>query len=109
MLVYTLLSVPAVGQFKQEAKLVGTDAIGSPSQGTSSALSFNGNTALVGGPSDAPGTFDSRGAAWVFERSRGMWSQQAKLVATDAIGNADQGFSVSLSTSGNTALLSGPF
>jgi hypothetical protein len=105
MVAYTLVSVPAVAQFKQEAKLVGTDAIGGLSaQGVSSALSRNGDTALVGGPGD-----DLRGAAWVFERSRGKWTQQTKLVATDAIGNADQGFSVSLSSSGNTAIVSGPF
>jgi hypothetical protein len=51
----------------------------------------------------------NRGAAWIFERSHGVWSQQTKLVAIDAIGNADQGFSVSLSSSGNTAIVSGPF
>jgi hypothetical protein len=100
MLAYTLLSVPAVAQFKQEAKLVGTDATVVSFQGGSSALSWNGNTALVGGPGS--------GAAWVFERSRGKWTQESKLVATDAIGNADQGFSVSLSSSGNTAIVSGP-
>ena len=109
MLAYTLLSVPAVAQFKQEAKLVGTDAIGGSAQGVSTALSWNGDTALVGGPGDASGMLNNRGAAWVFERSRGKWRQQTKLVATDAIGNADQGFSVSLSSSGNTAIVSGPF
>jgi len=98
-----------MAQFKQEAKLVGTDAIGGSSQGVSAALSRNGHTALVGGPGDASGMLNSRGAAWVFERLRGKWTQQTKLVATDAIGNADQGFSVSLSNSGNTAIVGGPF
>jgi hypothetical protein len=109
MLANILLSVPALAQFKQEAKLVGTDAIGGSAQGVSSALSWNGNTALVAGPSDASGMLNNRGATWVFERSNGIWTQQTKLVATDAIGNADQGFSVSLSSSGNTAIVSGPF
>jgi hypothetical protein len=104
-----VLPAPAEAQFSQQAKLVGTGAIGGSAQGASSALSWNGNTALVGGPGDASGMLNNRGAAWVFERSRGKWTQQAKLVATDAIGNADQGFSVSLSNSGNTAILSGPF
>jgi FG-GAP repeat len=108
-IVAATLPLPAVAQFKQEAKLVGAGAIGGSFQGFSSALSRNGDTALVGGPSDASGMLNNRGAAWVFERLRGVWSQQTKLVATDAIGNADQGFSVSLSSSGNTALLSGPF
>src|SRR5258708_5576568 len=109
MLAYTLLSVPAVAQFKQEAKLVGTDAIGFSEQGYSAALSWDGNTALVGGPHDASGMRNERGAAWVFERSRGKWSQQTKLVGMGDIGNADQGFSVSLSSSANTAIVSGPF
>jgi hypothetical protein len=104
-----VLPAPAEAQFSQQAKLVGTGAIGGSAQGASSALSWNGNTALVGGPGDASGMLNNRGAAWVFERSRGKWTQQAKLVATDAIGNADQGFSVSLSSSGNTAIVSGPF
>jgi hypothetical protein len=109
MLAYTLLSVPAVAQFKQEAKLVGTDAIGFSEQGYSAALSWDGNTALVGGRHDAPGMRNERGAAWVFERSRGKWSQQTKLVGMGDIGNADQGLSVALSSSGNTAIVSGPF
>jgi FG-GAP repeat len=90
--------LPAIAQFKQEAKLVATDAIGASFQGYSSALSWNGNTALVGGPSDASG----RGAAWVFERSRGKWTQQTKLVATDP---SCDGRSVTLSSSGNTAII----
>jgi hypothetical protein len=108
-LVAATMPLPAIAQFKQEAKLVGTDAIGGSFQGDSSALSWDGNTALVAGLGDATGMLNNRGAAWVFERSRGKWTQQTKLAATDAIGNADQGFSVSLSSSGNTAIVSGPF
>jgi hypothetical protein len=109
VLAFSLPPLPAVAQFKQEAKLVGTGAIGKATQGLSAAISGDGNTILSGGPSDASGMIDSAGAAWVFERSRGKWMQQTKLVATDAIGNSDQGFSVSLSSSGNTAIVSGPF
>jgi hypothetical protein len=109
ILAYSPLSAPAQAQFAQQAKLVGVGAVGNAFQGDSVSLSADGNTAIVGGPSDASGMLNSRGAAWVFERSRGKWTQQSKLVATDAIGNADQGFSVSLSSSGNTAIVSGPF
>src|SRR5262249_55168422 len=42
------------------------------SQGASVALSADGNTALVGGPSDNR----TMGAAWVFTRSGGVWTQQ---------------------------------
>src|SRR5258707_1546848 len=108
-LVAATVPLPAIAQFKQEAKLVGTDAMGFSEQGYSAALSWDGNTALVGGRHDAPGMLNERGAAWVFERSRGKWTQQTKLVGMGDIGNADQGLSVSLSSSGNTAIVSGPF
>lgn len=107
--VHSLLSLPAVGQFSQQAKLVGTGAIGNADQGTSVSLSGDGHTAIVGGPTDNTGTVNNAGAAWVFVGSHEQWTQQAKLVGTGAIGNADQGFSVSLSSGGNTAIVSGPF
>src|SRR5262249_15021473 len=55
--------------------------------GISVALSSDGNTALVGGPNDSLGT----GAAWVFTRSGGVWSQQAKLVGISVPGATAQG------------------
>jgi hypothetical protein len=49
------------------------------------------------------------GAAWVFTRSGGVWSQQgSKLVGTGAVGPAGQGRSVALSADGNTAIVGGP-
>jgi FG-GAP repeat len=91
---------------QQGPTLVGTDASGSDRQGSSVALSADGNTALVGGLTDD----GNRGAAWVFTRSGGVWRQQGpKLVGTGAIGAAAQGVSVVLSADGNTALVGGPF
>jgi hypothetical protein len=78
------------GLWSQQAKLVGTGAIGPAEQGSSVSsvsLSADGNTAIVGGPVDN----DITGAAWVYTRSGSVWSQQAKLVDTDAIGSAGQG------------------
>ena len=74
-------------------------------QGYSVALSGDGNTAIVGGPFDN----NQIGAAWVFTRSGTVWSQQAKLVGTvlNPQFGALQGFSVSLSADGNTALVGG--
>jgi hypothetical protein len=67
------------------------------------SVSGDGNIAIVGGPADN----DSVGAAWVFTRSGGAWSQQAKLVGTGAVGTAQQGLFVSLSGDGNTAIVGG--
>src|SRR5262245_18127123 len=97
---------PALAQFTQNGpKLVGTAAVGSAFQGASVALSGDGHTAIVGGPFDNAGA----GAVWVFTRSGGVWSQQGvKLVGIDAVGTAEQGWSVALSADGNTAIVGGP-
>jgi len=93
------------GVWTQQGKLVGTGAIGAAAQGTSVSLSADGNTAVVGGPSDNAGM----GAAWVFtHNSGGVWTQQGKLVGTGATAAAGQGTSVSLSADGNTAIVGGP-
>ncbi len=90
---------------QQGAKLVGTGFVGDPNQGISVALSADGNTALVGGDGDNGGF----GAAWIFTRSGGVWTQQGnKLVGTGAAGSDGQGHRVALSADGNTALVGGP-
>jgi hypothetical protein len=89
---------------QQGNKLVGTGSFGSANQGNAVSLSADGNTAIVGGTADNY----NAGAAWVFTLSGGMWTQQgSKLVGTGAIGNANQGQSVSLSLDGNTAIVGG--
>jgi FG-GAP repeat len=91
---------------QQGSKLVSTDAVGPAYQGYSVALSADGNTAIVGGANDDSGV----GAVWVFTRSGDIWTQHGgKLVAADATGHAHQGYSVSLSNDGNTALVGGAF
>jgi len=65
----------------------------------------------VGGTQDNPSSAGAVGAAWVFTRSGGVWSQQGKkLVGTGAVGYAgpNQGFSVALSADGDTAIVGGP-
>jgi hypothetical protein len=97
--------VNANAQFSQQGnKLVGAGSSGAASQGYSVSLSSDGNTAIVGGVFDSSGF----GAAWIFTRSGGTWTQQgAKLVGTGAVGYSNQGYSVSLSSDGNTALVGG--
>jgi hypothetical protein len=99
-------ALPALAQFSQQGpKLVGTYTNGSypPFQGTTVALSGDGNTLIVGGPDNA-----SSGAAWIFVRNGGTWTQQAKLTAADADTDAGVGASVALSADGNTAVVGGP-
>jgi hypothetical protein len=90
---------------QQGAKLVGSGYTGTPWQGSSVALSADGNTALIGGPLDNGRV----GAAWVFTRSGSTWTQQgAKLVGSGYIGTPLQGSYVALSADGSTALIGGP-
>ena len=90
---------------QQGRKLVGTGATGNAWQGSSVALSADGNTALIGGPRDK----GLRGAAWVFTRSGSTWTQQGrKLVGAGATRYASEGSSVALSADGRTALIGGP-
>ncbi|MBL9037343.1 MAG: hypothetical protein JNG84_02405 [Archangium sp.] len=94
------------GWQQQGPKLVSTDAVGAPRQGWSVALSADGNTAALGGYLD-----NGRiGAAWVFARDAGVWSQQGpKLVGTGASWpEPQQGSSVALSADGNTLLSGAP-
>ena len=101
----------AQGQLIQQgAKLTATGSVGTALQGTSVAVSGDGNTAIVGGPGDDPQTRGSTGAVWIFSRSVQVWTQQgSKLVGTGAIGAASQGVSTALSADGNTAIVGGPF
>jgi hypothetical protein len=91
---------------QQGPKLVGTGAVGFfIEQGFSVSLSADGNTGIIGGPNDNGAV----GAAWVFTRSGGVWSQQGpKLVGTGITGTkANQGWSASLSADGGTAIVGG--
>jgi sugar lactone lactonase YvrE len=90
---------------QQGAKLVGTGNTGPAQQGYSISLSADGNIAIVGGELDN----SNQGAVWIYTRSAGTWTQQGtKLVGTGNAGAANQGWSVSLSADGNTAIVGGP-
>ena len=68
------------------------------------SLSADGNTALIGARQDDDKGNNS-GSAYVFARSGGAWTQQAKITASDSGVGADFGTSVSLSAEGSTALI----
>ena len=102
----TWIFVKNAGVWSQQAKLIGTGAIGpfAARQGWSVALSGDGNVLATGGPLD-----DSVvGAVWIFTRNGAVWTQQTKLVGTDSISTPNQGWSVSLSSGGNTLAVGGP-
>ncbi len=87
----------------QQAKLVDPTAVGA-AQGTSVAISDDGNTALVGGPGDS----SSFGAVWVWVRNGTNWSIEQKLFDDTASPGGMQGQSVSLTADGVMAMVGGP-
>ena len=86
--------------WSQQAKLTASDGAGGDCFGYSTSLSSDGNTAIVG----ANGKNSDIGAAYIFTRSGPTWTQQAKLVASDAASDCF-GYAVSLSPDGNTAIV----
>ncbi|SER95963.1 FG-GAP repeat-containing protein [Pedococcus cremeus] len=96
------------GTWKQAAKVTANDEAGAGAFGANVALSADGGTAAV------VALFDNNysGAAWIFTRSGGTWTQQGpKLTASDETRTEEAGgaglASVALSADGDVALLGG--
>jgi len=78
-----------------------TTKIASDEEGTQefgSAVALNGDTAIVSAPADDNDNGLGAGAAYVFERTGGGWSQEAKLTASDGGELESLGFAVGLGT-----------
>jgi FG-GAP repeat len=86
--------------WSREARLVASDAAADDEFGYS--VGIQGDTAVVGAPGDDDAGPLS-GSAYVFVRSGTNWSQQAKLVASDAATLDSFGWSVAVQ--GDTALV----
>ena len=93
------------GVWTQQAKLLANDKADSDSFGWSVALS--GDTLVVGANSEDDSGTTQNGAAYVFTRSAGVWTQQAKLLANDKADNDRFGASVALS--GDTVVVGANF
>jgi hypothetical protein len=89
----------------EQALLSQSGGSGGDRFGTSVALSSDGNTAICGVP--YRGATDT-GAAVVFTRSGATWTQQAVLTHSTAVAQDLLGWSVALSSDGNTAICGAP-
>jgi len=76
-----------------EVKLTASD--GERSDRFGYAVSISGDWAVVGAPGDDDAG-ESTGAAYVYLRAGGSWSQEAKLLAGDAAADSAFGYSVSI-------------
>jgi FG-GAP repeat/HYR domain len=93
------------GVWSQQQKLLASDAAGGDNFGDSVAIS--GETVVVGAGNDSGSAGFFHGSVYVFVRSGGVWSQQQKLLASDAAADARFGFSVAIS--GETVVVGAPF
>lgn len=90
---------------QQGNKLFASDAGLGAEQGWSVNISADGNTAIVGAPTDSVNT----GGFWLYTRNNSAWTQSSrKLLGTGYIGGPKQGWSVNISADGNTAIIGGP-
>lgn len=89
----------------QQAKLLASDKATGDRFGTSLALSSDGNSALIGALNSSDGGVTQNGATYVFARTGNVWTQQIKLLASDKANYDSFGYSVALSSDGNTALI----
>jgi hypothetical protein len=95
----------AAGFVPQGPRLTGAGEAGGAYFGRSVALSFDGTSALIGGPGDA----SYLGAVWGFARSSGEWTLQGEKLTGggEEAGEGRFGFSVAISADGGTALVGG--
>lgn len=89
--------------WSQQAKLVPSD--GATFDGIGYSVAIDGDTAVVASVSDDDDGTDS-GSAYVFTRSAGAWTEQAKLVASDAAAGDNFGFWLDID--GDTVIVGAP-
>jgi hypothetical protein len=94
----------AGGTWSPQAYVKATSPAKDDGLGNSIALSADGSTLAAG----APGVASFAGAAYVFTRSAATWSQDARLVASNASPKDDLGESISLSADGSTVAVGAP-
>jgi len=90
--------------WSQRAKIQPLDLEASDQFGWSIAISGDGTTVIVGANAEDTGG-SSAGAAYIFTGSGASWSEQAKIQASDKQASDQFGYSVAISSDGNTAIV----
>jgi hypothetical protein len=85
----------------QQQKIVGSDTVAGDR--FAQRVAIDGDTIVVGAMLEDSGSTTDQGAVYVFVRSGGVWTQQQKLLASDAISEDWFGYSVGIS--GNTIVV----
>jgi hypothetical protein len=98
-------SAGSVPLWNQQAHNFASDGAASDFFGVS--VSISGDTAIVGAHNDDTAGGTNAGSAYIFTRNSGVWTQQQKLTASD--GAANDQFGISVSISGDTAIVGAYF
>lgn len=101
---------PSTGDWTEEAKLVASDGAEHDNFGASVALDADGDLAMVGADGAFAVPFAKLGAVHAYSRdpSTGLWSEVAKITASDGASNDLFGHAMSLSDSGLQVLIGAP-
>ena len=91
-----------------QAKLTASDVATNYYFGENVAISSDGNYAIVGAGRSVTGGLDA-GAAYIYVRSGSTWTQQAKIVSSDAQIYDNFGSAVSLNSDGTYAIISAAY
>ena len=92
----------------QQAKIQASDKEASDDFGFSVSISGDGNTVIVGADGEDTGGSEA-GAAYIFTRSGTTWTETQKIRASNTSTTAQFGYSVSISSDGNTAIVGAAF
>lgn len=99
-------------QWTEQTYLKASNTVYPMSFGHSVAISRDGSTIAVGAPNESggpgPNTANS-GASYVYARSGNTWAVQAYVKASNSGGADEFGYSLSLSSDGNTLVVGAPF
>jgi len=103
-----LIDSVSMGAIRQQ-KIAASD-IGMFSRfGWSVSISGDGNTIAVGVPFADKGSNADQGSTYIYWRSGGQWFQQEKVTSTDGAAFDRFGWSVSISSDGNTMVVGAPY
>jgi hypothetical protein len=95
------------GSWIEQARLQGDDTVEESEFGLAVGISADGDTLVAGAPAANNSGGYTAGSAYVFVRSDGKWTQQARLQASDAAQGARFG-NVAISRDGNTVAVGAP-
>lgn len=92
-----------------QAFVTGSDTAAGNQLGWSSAINSTGDYLILGAPNaSAGGPFTTAGAAYIFIRSGGAWTQQQKIIASDRVNGDRYGEAVAINDLGSAVTVGSP-